>query len=104
MIWIRSLTMTNLRVIQSTRSRIKMPSEDTRVLYWSACYGLAVAATTLQAGVNILLLNCQTVSFLWIGRIFTPLSQAFNSVKRTEGDQKGDEPSYEAVLKLPLGL
>ena len=56
MIWIRNLTMTNLRVIQSTRSRVKMPSEDTRVLYWSACYGLAVAATTLQVGVNIIFL------------------------------------------------
>ena len=54
MIWIRNLTMTNLRVIHSARSRIKIPSEDVKVLYWSACYGLALAATTLQAGVNIL--------------------------------------------------
>ena len=54
MIWIRNLTMTNLRVIHSARSRIKIPSEDVKVLYWSACYRLALAATTLQAGVNIL--------------------------------------------------
>ena len=54
MIWIRKLTMTNLRVIHSARSRIKIPSEDAKVLYWSACYGLGLAATTFQAGVIIL--------------------------------------------------
>ena len=61
MIWIRKMTMTNLRVIHSARSRIKIPSEDAKVLYWSACYGLALAATTLQAGVIILLMLHDTL-------------------------------------------
>lgn len=85
MVWFRNVTMTNLIVMSTARTRIRIQraapgTEDARVLYWSACYGLAVAATTLQA---------------------------FNSVKREEGDKRADdtcEPSYEAVLKLPLGL